>query len=129
MQIYMWGTMEFDKPVPEDLRETILGWYKDSIWGSFLFDKDGTELTLDYSNGDFGEDINHIADFLKEHGISVDPENSSFPYTGDYDGGYLWEDGKFHDFDQEEFILRTLPTETLMDELNRRNLRSNLQQN
>lgn len=122
MQIYMWGTMEFDKPVPEDLRETIHGWYKDSIWGSFLFDKDGTKLTLDYSNGDFGEDINHIADFLKEHGISVDPEKSSFPYTGDYDGGYLWEDGKFHDFDQEEFILRTLPTETLMDELNRRNL-------
>lgn len=121
MQIYMWGTMEFDKPVPEDLRETILGWYKDSIWGSFLFDKDGTELTLDYSNGDFGEDINHIAGFLKEHGISVDPENSSFPYTGDYDGGYLWTEGNFESYDQVEFILRTLPTDYLVDELNRRN--------
>ena len=125
MTIWMWGSMKLAKPVPDELRIEIVKKYD----GMFSFSADGEDLDLDYTMGDYGDDISEIARFLEKRGYAVDPEKSSFPYTGDYDGGYLYEDGNFESFDQEEFILRTLPAETLIGELNRRNLRSNSHQN
>ena len=125
MTIWMWGSMNFTKPVPEEFRKGIVEKYGDM----FSFSADGETLDLDYVMGDYGDDINEIAHFLEERGYAIDPKRSSFPYTGDYDGGYLYENGNFESFDQEEFILRTLPTETLMDELNRRNSHGNPKQN
>lgn len=125
MTIWMWGAMHFKTPVPPEFQK----WITEKFSDKFIFFDDGLDLELDYTAGDYGYEINEIAHLLEERGCAIDPENSSFPYTGDYDGGYLYENGNFESFDQEEFILRTLPTETLMDELNRRNLRSNLQQN
>ena len=117
MTLWMWGTMHFKTPVPKELQKGIIEKYG----SKFIFYEDGEELELDYTAGDYGDDINEIANFLEERGYAIDPENSSFPYTGDYEGGYLWTDGNFESYDQVEFILRTLPTDYLVDELNRRN--------
>lgn len=125
MTIWMWGTMHFKKPVPKELQKGITEKYG----SKFIFYEDGAELELDYTAGDYGDDINEIAHFLEKQGYAIDPETSSFPYTGDYEGGYLWTDGNFESYDQAEFILRTLPTEYLIDELNRRNSHGNPKQN
>lgn len=125
MTLWMWGTMHFKTPVPPEFQKGITEKFSDK----FIFSDDGLDIELDYTAGDYGYEINEIAHLLEKRGYAIDPEISSFPYTGDYEGGYLWTDGNFESFDENEFILRTLPTEYLIDELNRRNSHGNPKQN
>lgn len=119
MQTYTYGQITFDRPVPDDLRAKAFSLFEGT---SAVFSGDGTVFTLSDCPWDCQEELNAVMDLMEENDIRAVPEESSFRYYGDYDGGYLMEDGVFFDFDYEDYLIRTLPTEALERELNRRNL-------
>ena len=118
MTIFMTGSLVVDRPISPSIQQYISENYGDE-W--FVYEDSARKICLDFQCGDYGDDLEGIIKYLEKNGYHVDEDETGFTYTGDYDGGYLYEDGELESFDQEEYILRTLPTSYLLSELNRRN--------
>ena len=125
MTIYLSGAMTVDRPIPENLQKYVLdklNKYKQAYdCVPFYFDiEDDRKLIVDFTSGDYIEELNNVAHYLENNGFQVLCDETEFSYCGDYDGGYLYENGEFQDYDIKDFILRTTPVKVLMDEIRAR---------
>lgn len=117
MNIYMTGRLVVDRPIPDEMQDHIFELLKS---GAAFISSDGIELTLEDTFGDYGDNLNVVIEYLESGGLHVDPDKTAFQYYGDYDGGYLMENGRLESFGITEYVIRTTTTDALIKELRRR---------
>lgn len=121
MHVYNNGAVAFAKPVPPDMED---GLYEIFDNTGVFFDREGNVLEIVEVYGDLDTELDDVSALAERNGVGIDPEGSFVEYTGDYDGGYLFEDGRFVSHDKWDYILRTTPAEALLAELRRRGVKT-----
>ena len=117
--MYIWtcGTIVTTRPLTNELKEKIAGIFADcDIW----FETDSNSFTLNELYGDWNNELDELANLMNRARIGVDTEKTSLTYYGDYEGGYVWENGRFESYDGSEYAIRSAGTQTLLAELERR---------
>lgn len=117
MTIYTTGSLATDRPIPDDVQNQIF-----EILRGVPCETDAGKTMLHILDalGDYGDELNAIADLLEQSGIGIIPDLTGFCYYGDYEGCYVFENNAFIEYSGEDYVIRTASTKSLIAELERR---------